>query len=110
MTLRYLKESTKVKNHCTGRLGELLEECFVHVITEPEYREWELLAIIFYPDSLLSELKSYEAVFEQLSNELNIWLVLVRARDVLESKRQIALNTNNLEEKIVYLELQRIAS
>lgn len=110
MTLRYLKESIKIKKHCTGRLRELLEKCFIHIITEPEHREWELIAAIFFPDSIESELNCYEAVIEELSNKLNIWLVLVRARDVLESKRQIALTSDNLEEKIVYLELQRIAS
>ncbi|BAZ13875.1 hypothetical protein NIES4071_57150 [Calothrix sp. NIES-4071] len=110
MTLRHLKESIKIKEHCTGRLGELLDKCFIHIITEPEYQEWELIAAIFFPDSIESELNSYQAVIEELSNQLKIWLVLVRARDVLESKRRIALNSDNLEEKIVYLELQRIAS
>lgn len=110
MTLRYLKKSIKIKNHCTGRFRELLEKCFVHVIAEPECPEWVFIGAIFYPDSIENEIQSYEALIEELSNELDIWLVPVRAKDVIESKKCLALATDNLEEKIIYFELQRVIS
>ncbi|OKH45254.1 hypothetical protein NIES2101_27075 [Calothrix sp. HK-06] len=110
MTLRYLKKSIKIKNYCTGRFRELLDKCFVHVIVEPHCPERRFMAAIFYPDSIENELKSYEALIEELSYELDVWLVLVRAKDVIESKKCLANSTDSLEEKIIYLELQRVIS
>ncbi|BAZ18732.1 hypothetical protein NIES4071_106170 (plasmid) [Calothrix sp. NIES-4071] len=110
MTIRYFKESIKIKNHCTGRFKELLEKCFIYIKNEPEHPEWGLLGAIFYPDSIEYELHTYEAALKKLNKELDIWLSFVRARDVLEGRRRRALTKNNLEDKIIYLELQRIIS
>ena len=87
-----------------------IDSCYISLELELERPDWGLICGVFYPSHIEQEIMSQKETLEQIAHRLEIWCVLVRSSDVIDSLKRKAILTKKIEDMKHYLDIQFILS